>query len=117
MLQPMRTDETHRPKSVTAERYAPPEAAAVPNQPPRPVGFVGLALYLVFAGWTIAAAIELFPLGSTLGADATILGGIAGAYTSGRYYRSRWLGFGVGLVVTFLAIGFAIYLRHALGRY
>lgn len=76
-----------------------------------------MALYLGFAAWTIAAAVEVFPLGSTLGADATILGGIAGAYTSGRYYRSRWLGFGIGLVVTFLAIGFAIYLRHALGSF
>jgi hypothetical protein len=67
------------------------------------------------AAWTIAAAIEFFPLGSTRGADATMLGGIAEAYTAGRYYRSRWLGFGIGLVVTFLAVGFAIYLRHALG--
>jgi len=79
------------------------------------MGFFGLALYLGFAAWTIAAAIEVFPLGSTRGADATLLGGVAGAYTAGRYHRSRWLGFGVGLVVTFLAVGFAIYLRHAFG--
>jgi hypothetical protein len=115
MLQHMRTGETEPLDSVTTKRYAPPESTATTEQPPRPVGLVGFFLYLVFAAATIAAALEVFSLGGTLEADTIFLGGIVGAYTSGRYYRSRWLGCGVGLVATFLATGFAIHVRHAIG--
>jgi len=79
------------------------------------VSVVGFVLYLVFAAAFIASALEVFPLGSSREADTILLGGVAGAYTSGRYYRSRWLGFGIWLSVTFLAIGLAIYVRHATG--
>ena len=79
------------------------------------MSLAGLVLYFVFAAMTIASAVEAVWLASKLSEYTIMLGGVVGAYTSGRYYRSRWLGFGIGLVVTFLAIGFAIYLRHALG--
>jgi len=115
MLQHMRTDETERSESVTTKRYAPPAAAAAPERPPRRVSVVGFVLYLVFAAAFIASALEVFPLGSSREADTIFLGGAAGAYTWGRYYRSRWLGFGIGLPVTFLAIGLAIGVRHATG--
>jgi hypothetical protein len=96
-------------------RYAPPEAIVVPGLHPKPVGIIGFALYLAFAIALIAAAFELFPLGGTLSSDTIALGGIVGAYTWGRYSRNRWAGFGIGLLVTFLTIGLAIYLRHAIG--
>jgi hypothetical protein len=97
-------------------RYAPPEAKAASGLHPKPVGIIGFALYLAFAVTLAAAAFEFFPLGGTHSSDTVALGGIVGAYTWGRYSRSRWAGFGVGLVVTFLTIGLAIYLRHAIGR-
>ena len=115
MLQHMRTDTDERLQSVTTKRYAPPKAAAALERPPRPVSLAGLVLYFVFAAMTIASAVEAVWLASKLSEYTIMLGGVVGAYASGRYYRSRWLGFGIGLVVTFLAIGFAIYLRHALG--
>ena len=112
----MRTDTDERLQSVTTKRYAPPEVAAALERPPRPVSLAGLVLYFVFSAMTIASAVEAFWLASKLSEYTIMLGGIVGAYTSGRYHRSRWLGFGLGLLVTFLAIGFAIYLRHAIGR-
>ena len=66
---------------------------------------------------TGASKHALGSLGGTHSSDTVALGGIVGAYTWGRYSRSRWAGFGVGLVVTFLTIGLAIYLRHAIGRF
>ncbi len=45
--------------------------------------------------------------------EEILLGGVAGAYTWGRCARSRWVGFGVGLIISFLAIGLAIWARHA----
>ncbi len=111
----MHTDDTKRADSVTTRRYAPPGAAATAEQSPRPVGVVGVVLYIALAALTVASAFEVFPLGSPREADTIFLGGVAGAYTWGRHHCSRWLGFGIGLVLTFLAIGFAIYLRHATG--
>ena len=99
----------------TDERCAPPKAAAALEQPSRPMTLAGLVLYFVFAAMTVASAVEAVWLASRLSEYTIMLGGVVGAYTSGRYYRRRWLGFGLGLVVTFLAIGFAIALRQALG--
>ena len=117
MLQHMRTDKDDRLDSVTKKRCAPPEAAAASEQPPRSVGLLGLVLYCAFAASTIASAVEAVWLASKLAELTIIFGGIAGAYTSIRYHRSGWLGFGLGLLVTFLAIGFAIYLRRAIGGF
>ena len=110
-----RPDDAERTASAVQRRYAPPEAIEAQELSPKPLGFIGFALYLAFAGALIAAAFELFPLGGTLSSDTIALGGIVGAYTWGRYSRSRWAGFGIGLLVSFLAIGLAITARHTLG--
>ena len=114
MLQHMRTDKDDRLQSVTTKRYAPPKAALPPERPPRTVSLGGHVLYFVFAVMTIASAVEASWLASKLSEYTIMLGGIAGAYTSGRYQRSRWLGFGIGLVVTFLVIGLAITVRQSI---
>ena len=114
MLQHMRTDKDDRLQSVTTKRYASPKAAVTRERPPRAVSLGGHVLYFVFAVMTIASAVEASWLASKLSECTIMLGGIAGAYTSGRYQRSRWLGFGIGLVVTFLVIGFAIAVRQSI---
>jgi len=111
--QGIRPNDAERPEVVMARRYAPPDATSAREVHPKPVSFAGFVLYLAFVVAFVASAFEVFPLGSEHEADTLILGGIAGAYTLGRYSRSRWAGFGIGLLVAFLAIGLAIYVRHA----
>jgi hypothetical protein len=110
----MSAEKTELPESTVQRRYAPPEAVAGLEVYPKPVSFIGFVLYLAFAVAFVAAAFELFPLGGPASSRTIMFGGVVGAYTWGRYGRSRWVGFGIGLLVSFLVIGLAIYLRHAI---
>ena len=109
----MSTKETEHPESTTQRRYAPPEAAAGLEIYPKPVSFIGFVLYLAFAVAFVAAAFEIFPLGGPASSRTIMFGGVVGAYTWGRYGRSRWAGAGIGLLGAFLVVGLAIYVRHA----
>ena len=111
----VRVDEVESADEVIARRYAPPQSTSAVDAHRKPMSYLGIALYIACASSLIAAALEIFPLGSQPSTWAIILGGVAGAYTFGRYSRSRWAGFGIGLVASFLAVGFAVYARHGFG--
>ncbi len=111
--QNMSIEETEHPESTMQRRYAPPEAVAGLEAYPKPVGFIGFVLYIAFAVAFAAAALELFPLGGPASSRTIMFGGVVGAYTWGRYGRSRWAGAGIGLLGSFLVVGLAIYVRHA----
>ena len=109
----MSTEETEHPETTMQRRYAPPEAVAGLEACPKPVGFIGFVLYIAFAVAFAASAFELFPLGGPASSRTIMFGGVVGAYTWGRYGRSRWAGAGIGLLGSFLVVGLAIYVRHA----
>ena len=111
--QNMSTEETEHPENTMQRRYAPPEAVAGLETYPKPVGFIGFVLYIAFAVAFAAAAFELFPLGGPASSRTIMFGGVVGAYTWGRYGRSRWAGAGIGLLGSFIVVGLAIFVRHA----